>query len=55
MTSRCSMNHYLPWLLGGLAAAMVIAALIYARMSQVESDQMPKRQTIPQALSSSGN
>jgi hypothetical protein len=32
------MHDYLPWLLGGLAVATVIAVLIYARMSQVESD-----------------
>ena len=33
------MDHYLPWLLIGLAfAALVIAALLYARMNQVELD-----------------
>jgi hypothetical protein len=32
------MTGYLLWLLIGLAAALVIAALLYVRMSQVESD-----------------
>jgi len=32
------MNEYLLWLLAGLAAALVIAALVYARISQIESD-----------------
>jgi hypothetical protein len=32
------MIHYVPWLLLGLAIALVVAALLYARMSQVESD-----------------
>ena len=32
------MSENLLWLLAGLALALVLAALIYARMSQVESD-----------------
>ena len=32
------MEHYLLWLFIGLAVALVIAALLYVRMSQVESD-----------------
>ncbi len=32
------MGGYLPWLVVGLAVALVIAAVLYVRMSQVESD-----------------
>jgi uncharacterized membrane protein len=32
------MEQYLPWLFIALAVALVIAALLYVRMSQVESD-----------------
>ena len=32
------MNELLLWLVGGLAIAMIVAALVYARMNQVESD-----------------
>jgi hypothetical protein len=32
------MEQYLPWLFTALGVAVVIVALLYARMSQVESD-----------------
>jgi hypothetical protein len=32
------MNEYLPWLLIAAGALLVVAALIYRRMSYVESD-----------------
>jgi hypothetical protein len=32
------MNEYLPWLLIAAGALLVVAALIYWRMSYVESD-----------------
>jgi hypothetical protein len=32
------MEQYLPWLFIALGIALVIVALLYARMSQVESD-----------------
>jgi hypothetical protein len=35
---RQAMSQYLPWLIGGVIIAIAIAALLYLRMSQVESD-----------------
>jgi hypothetical protein len=32
------MGQYLLWLVAGLAVALLVAALLYARMNQVESD-----------------
>jgi hypothetical protein len=32
------MGQYLLWLVAGLAVALPVAALLYARMNQVESD-----------------
>jgi hypothetical protein len=32
------MGQYLLWLAAGLAVALLVAALLYARINQVESD-----------------